>query len=113
MTEREQRTAAKQFVQDWAGRGDEKQETAQFWTALLQKVYGISEPDIFILFEVLIKLNHTSFIYALIPETRVLIEQKGKSINLRSGYKQSDGSLLTPYQQARRYGGYLPFNKTP
>ncbi len=113
MTERERRTATKQFVQDWAGRGNEKQETAQFWTALLQKVYGISEPDKFISFEVSVKLDHTSFIDALIPETRVLIEQKGKSINLRSGYKQSDGSLLTPYQQARRYGGYLPFNQTP
>ncbi len=113
MTEREQRIAAKQFAQDWASRGDEKQETAQFWTALLQKVYGISEPDKFISFEVPVKLDHTSFIDALIPETRVLIEQKGKSINLRSGYKQSDGSLLTPYQQARRYGGYLPFNQTP
>ncbi len=113
MTEREQRTAAKKFVQDWAGRGDEKQETAQFWTALLQKVYGVSGPDKFISFEVPVKLDHTSFIDALIPETRVLIEQKGKNINLRSGYKQSDGSLLTPYQQARRYGGYLPFNQTP
>ena len=27
--------------------------------------------------------------------------------------KQSDGQLLTPYQQARRYAGYLPFNQTP
>ena len=37
MTDIQQRSAARQFVQDWTGRGDEKQETAQFWTALLQK----------------------------------------------------------------------------
>ena len=113
MVEKDQRTAAKQFAKDWTGRGDEKQETSRFWMGLLQKVYGITEPDNFITFEVPVKLDHTSFIDAFIPSTRVLIEQKGRDIDLSRGYKQSDGAMLTPFQQARRYAGYLPYNQVP
>ena len=113
MVEKDQRTAAKQFAKDWTGRGDEKQETSRFWMGLLQKVYGITEPDNFITFEVPVKLDHTSFIDAFIPSTRVLIEQKGRGIDLSRGYKQSDGAMLTPFQQARRYAGYLPYNQVP
>ena len=113
MTDMEQRVAAKQFTKDWAGRGDEKQETQQFWMALLQKVYDISEPDKAIDFEVPVKLGHTSFIDGYIKDTHVLIEQKGMDIDLRKGYRQSDGSMLTPFQQARRYAGFLPHNMNP
>ena len=113
MTDVQQRRAAKAFAAYWAERGDEKQETARFWIDLLQNVYGVEDPSRFISFEVPVKLNHTSFLDALIPETRVLIEQKSADVDLRRGSKQSDGSILTPYQQARRYAGYLPFNQTP
>ena len=113
MTDMEKRTAAARFAADWKGRGDEKQETSLFWIALLQKVYGIEEPDKYISFEVPVKLDHTSFIDGYIESTRVLIEQKGRDIDLRRGYKQSDGSMLTPYQQARRYAGYLPHDQNP
>ena len=109
----EKRTAAKEFAADWKGRGDEKQETQSFWMALLQKVFGVAEPDKHIEFEVRVKLSHTSFIDGLIKSTRVLIEQKGQDVDLRKGYKQSDGSMLTPYQQARRYAGYLPHDLNP
>ncbi len=113
MTEMEKRTAAKEFAADWKGRGDEKQETQSFWMALLQKVFGVAEPDKYIEFEVRVKLSHTSFIDGLIKSTRVLIEQKGQDIDLRKGYKQSDGQMLTPFQQARRYAGYLPHDQNP
>jgi len=113
MTEMEKRTAAKEFAVDWKGRGDEKQETQSFWMALLQKVFGVAEPDKYIEFEVRVKLSHTSFIDGLIKSTRVLIEQKGQDIDLRKGYKQSDGQMLTPFQQARRYAGYLPHDLNP
>lgn len=36
MTEAQKKLAAKQFVKDWTGHGDEKQETQRFWMALLQ-----------------------------------------------------------------------------
>ena len=113
MTDTERKTAARQFVKDWTGHGDEKQETQRFWMALLQKVYGVEEPDKAIEFEVRVKLDHTSYIDAYIKDTHVLIEQKGMDIDLRKGYKQSDGSMLTPFQQARRYAGYLPHNMNP
>lgn len=113
MTDMEQRAAAKKFVAYWATRGDEKQETARFWIDLLQNVYGVEDASKYIEFEVPVKLDHTSFIDGLISETRVLIEQKGADIDLRRGYKQSDGSVLNPYQQARRYAGYLPHDQNP
>ena len=113
MTDVEKRAAAKEFAANWKGRGDEKQETQAFWMSLLQKVYGVAEPDKYIDFEVRVKLDHTSFIDGLIKSTRVLIEQKGQDIDLRKGYRQSDGSMLTPYQQARRYAGYLPHDLNP
>ena len=113
MTDVEKRNAAARFAADWKGRGDEKQETQAFWLALLQKVYGVEEPEKYISFELPVKLDHTSFIDGYIESTRVLIEQKGRDIDLRKGYKQSDGSMLTPFGQARRYAGYLPYNQVP
>lgn len=41
MTDAEKRAAAKRFSADWAGRGNEKQETQAFWLTLLQKVCGL------------------------------------------------------------------------
>ena len=113
MTDTEQRLAARQFAADWAGKGDEKQETQSFWLALLRNVYGVAEPEKAIDFEVPVKLDHTSFIDGFIPRTRVLIEQKGRDVDLRKGATQSDGSFLTPFQQARRYAGYLPHDRNP
>lgn len=113
MTDAQQKTAAKQFVMDWTGRGDEKQETQRFWIDLLQNVFGMEQATKAIEFEVRVKLDHTSFIDGYIKDTHVLIEQKGMDIDLRKGYKQSDGSMLTPFQQARRYAGYLPHNMNP
>lgn len=113
MTDVQQRAAAKEFTAYWTGRGDEKQETQRFWIDLLRNVYGVAEPEKAIEFECPVKLDHVSFIDGYIKDTRVLIEQKGADIDLRRGYKQSDGSMLTPYQQARRYAGYLPHDKNP
>ena len=113
MTDTEKKAAARQFAADWQGRGDEKQETQSFWLALLRNVYGVADPEKFIDFEVRVKLDHTSFIDGLIRETRVLIEQKGKDIDLHKGATQSDGSFLNPFQQARRYAGYLPHDQNP
>ena len=97
MKDSEQRKAAREFVKDWTGKGDEKQETQSFWRALLGKVFGIEEPEKWLSFELPVQLSHTSFIDAYIEQTGVLIEQKGKDIDLKKGYKQSDGSLMTPY----------------
>ena len=113
MTDVQQQLAARQFVKNWTGHGDEKQETQRFWIDLLQNVFGVEQATNAIEFEVRVKLDHTSFIDGYIKDTHVLIEQKGADIDLTKGYKQSDGSMLTPFQQARRYAGYLPHNMNP
>ena len=87
MMDAEQRRAAKQFAEDWKNRGDEKQETQRFWIDLLQNVFGVERPTEYIQFEVPVKLGHTSFIDGYIESTRVLIEQKGRNIDLTKGYR--------------------------
>ena len=113
MTDAQRRAAAKQFAADWAGKGYEKGHSQTFWLSLLQKVYGVAEPDKFITFEDQIMLDHTSFIDGFIPSTHVLIEQKGIGKDLNKPIKQSDGSLLTPFQQAKRYAAELPYSRRP
>ena len=113
MTDTEKRLAARQFAADWRDRGDEKQQTQAFWLSLLRNVCGVAEPEKAIDFEVPVKLDHTSFIDGLIRGTRVFIEQKSADVDLHKGAVQSDGSFLTPFQQARRYAGYLPHDQNP
>ena len=98
-----QKKAAKEFAEKWRSRGDEKQDTQAFWLSLLRDVFGVAKPEDKIEFEKRIKLGHTSFIDAYIPGTKVLIEQKSADVDLTKAAKQSDGSMLTPYQQADRY----------
>lgn len=113
MTDAQQRAAAKQFAADWKGKGYEKGESQPFWLSLLQKVYGVEEPEKFITFEDQVHLDHTSFIDGFIPATHVLIEQKGLDKDLKRPIKQSDGTLLTPFQQAKRYSAELPYSQRP
>ena len=113
MTDTQRRAAAKQFAADWQGKGYEKGHSQTFWLSLLQKVYGVEEPDKFITFEDQIMLDHTSFIDGFIPSTHVLIEQKSLGKELNKPIKQSDGSLLSPFQQAKRYAAELPYSQRP
>ena len=113
MKDTERRLAAKEFAEYWKDKGYEKGESQKFWLSLLQDVLGVSHPEQFITFEEQIKLDHTSFIDAYIPATHVLIEQKGKGKDLQKPIKQSDGTLLTPFEQARRYSAALPYSQRP
>ena len=109
----EKRAAIRAFVEQWQGKGDEKQETQRFWMALLQNIYDVADPSQYIQFEKKVQLGHQSYIDGYISSTKVLIEQKGRDIDLSKGQKQSDGSILSPFQQARRYAGYLPYDEHP
>lgn len=113
MDDKEQKRAAKKFVEFWHGKGYEKGQTQSFWLSLLREVFGVAEPEKVISFEDQIVLKNTNFIDAYIPSTRVLIEQKGSHIDLTKKIKQSDGSMLTPYQQARRYISGLSYSIYP
>jgi len=113
MRDLEQRTAAKAFAEFWKDKGYEKGESQKFWLNLLRDVLGVTQPEGFIVFEEQVKLDHTSFIDAYIPDTHVLIEQKGKGKDLTKPIRQSDGTLLTPFEQARRYSAALPYSQRP
>ena len=113
MTEKQQQQAAAQFAAEWEGKGYEKGESQPFWMALLHNVYGVEHAEKYISFENQVKLSNTSFIDGFIESTHVLIEQKGLDKDLRKPIRQSDGTMLTPFQQAKRYAAELPYSKRP
>ena len=113
MTDAQRRTAAKEFAAQWAGKGYEKGQSQPFWLSLLRDVYGVEHPENFITFEDQVALDHTSFIDGFIPATHVLIEQKSLGKDLNKPIRQSDGTSLTPFQQAKRYSAELPYSQRP
>lgn len=110
---REQKKQAKEFIKRWENRGNERQDSQSFWLDLLQSVYGVENPSEYITFEDKVMLDHTSFIDGFIDKTKVLIEQKGADKDLNKAIKQSDGTYLTPFQQAKRYSANLPYSQRP
>ena len=82
-SDKQQAIAAAAFAKRWKGRGYEKGDSQVFWTELLTEVFGI------------------------------LIEQKSIDKDLRKGIVQSDGSLLNPFQQAKRYVANMPLSEHP
>ena len=112
-TEKQMAKAAGDFAKRWQGRGYEKGDSQVFWTELLTEVYGIENPSTFIRYEEQVKVGNTNFIDGHIPSTKVLIEQKSLGKDLRKGIVQSDGSVLNPFQQAKRYAAELPYSERP
>lgn len=112
-TEKQQKAAAEEFAKRWEGHGYEKGESQRFWLDLLQSVYGVERPTDFVEFEDKVQLDNASFIDVMIPSTSVLIEQKSLGKDLRKPILQSDGTKLTPFQQAQRYILGLPRYKHP
>ena len=113
-TEKQMAMAAAEFAERWKGRGYERDESQPFWIDLLTNVFGIETPsDGFIRFEDHRMVDASNFIDGRIPSTRVLIEQKSLGKDLRKGILQSDGSMLNPFQQARRYVVSLPVSEHP
>ena len=109
----ERKIRIEKFVSNWKGHGYEKGETHSFWLTFLRDVCDVAEPEKIIKFEVPVKLKHTSFIDAFLPDSKVIIEQKSSSENLTQEKSQSDGSALTPYEQAQRYGNSLSYSMRP
>lgn len=111
LTLKQQEKAAKEFAKKWENKGDEKQDTQRFWMELLQTVYGVENPADMICFEERVQLEHTSYIDAMIPATHTLIEQKSLGKDLHAPIRQSDGTELTPVEQAKRYAANLSYSK--
>ena len=112
-TEKQIAQAAERFAKRWAGKGYEKGQSQLFWTELLTEVYGVKEPSTIISFEDQVHLDHTSFIDGYIDKTHTMIEQKSLGKDLLAPIKQSDGTSLTPFEQAKRYSAGLPYSKRP
>ena len=112
-TEKQIAAAAAEFAERWRGKGDEKSESQLFWTDLLQNVFGVEDVASFIRYEERVKVDNTNFIDGHIPSTRVLIEQKSITKDLRKGIVQSDGHVLNPFQQARKYVSGMPLSQHP
>ena len=114
MNDKEQSQKAKEFAKYWKNKVYEKGQSQQFWIQLLTDVYGVQNPSEFIEFEDQVHIDkNTGFIDGYIPTTKVLIEQKSIDKDLRKGIRQSDGSLLNPFQQAKKYIAELPLSKHP
>ena len=113
MTQIQQQKAAKEFAERWKGKGYEKGESQIFWSTLLTEVFGVEHVDSFLLYEQQVHLDHTSFIDGFIPSTKVMIEQKSLNKDLGAPIKQSDGTSLNPFQQAKRYAAELPYSQRP
>lgn len=114
MTDLEQKKKAKEFAEFWKDKGYEKGQSQIFWTTLLTNVFGVENISEFIEFEDQVHIDKTTgFIDGYIPSTKVLIEQKSIEKDLRKPIKQSDGSLLNPFQQAKKYIAELPVSKHP
>ena len=113
LTQAEQKQAAKHFSEFWKDKGYEKGEGQKFWSDLLSEVLGVQHIAEVLTFEEQVKLDKTNFIDVMIPETHVMIEQKGSHRKINEPIKQSDGSRLTPFQQAQRYSAGLPYSQRP
>ena len=113
MNDLEIKKQAKEFANFWIDKGYEKGQSQVFWLTLLNKVLGVDNPEQYISFEDKVMLDHTSFIDGYISATHVLIEQKSRDRDLRKAIRQADGTLLTPFQQAKRYSADLPYSKRP
>jgi len=105
--------AAADFAERWQGRGYEKGESQLYWADLLTNVFGVDDLPSFIRYEEQVKVDKTNFIDGHIPSTKVLIEQKSLGKDLRKGIVQSDGSVLNPFQQAKRYAAELKYSERP
>ena len=111
--EKQKSVAAEAFATKWSGTGYEKGDTQKFWLELLQKVFGVKDPYSFVEFEDKVMVDRTNYMDVYLPATRVLIEQKGIGKNLGAPIPQSDGALLTPFQQAKKYIVGLPLSRHP
>lgn len=112
--DRERKDIIKNFVSKWTGKGYEKGESQKFWLELLSEVLGVTNPYDFIEFEDNVHIDKANaFMDGYIPTTKILIEQKSLGKDLRKAIVQSDGSLLNPFQQAKRYRAELPYDKQP
>lgn len=100
MDQKQRKKAAKQFAENWQGRGYEKGDSQIFWSELLRDVLGMTGISGKCKFE-----HHTDdggFIDCWIPDSGVIIEQKSLGIDLDKP-EERQGRMVTPFEQALAY----------
>lgn len=108
MADLKQKAAAKKFVDEWTGRGQEDEDCHKFWLGLMQNVLGIEDALTCIDFEKKVKLKGVAApkrIDGYIARSKVLIEQK--SIEIDFDKPQSGHNGQTPFEQAKFYNDNL------
>ena len=111
MTDAQQREAARQFFYKWNGKGKEDEDARSYWIDILQNILGVENVTDRVEFEkkVVGGDGNTKRIDVYVPETHVLIEQKSLGIGLDKPQAGHNG--MTPYEQAKMYDNYLPFDE--
>lgn len=111
MTDAQQRESARQFFYKWNGKGKEDEDARSYWIDILQNILGVENVTDRVEFEkkVVGGDGNTKRIDVYVPETHVLIEQKSLGIGLDK--PQAGHSGMTPYEQAKMYDNYLPFDE--
>ncbi len=102
--------AAKQFVENWTGRGKEDQDYTEFWEDLLEDVFGIPRARKEIELQSPVRFEgSTKRVDIRVNTSKVLIEQKSLDVDLDKKQKQSgkdeNGNeiWLKPIEQGIRY----------
>ncbi len=106
---------AARFAREWAGAGDENQDTQRFWIGFFQDVLGCDDAIQRLRFEVPVATaasDHKGFIDVLVPSAKVIIEQKSRGIDLSKPEKRQ-GRMVTPAQQALAYAQGMGLSEQP
>ena len=122
-SDHEKQQAARVFAERWKGAGEKEiADTQGFWRDLLRDVFGCDSDTLksIIQFEKPVYVEgHKKSIDGFITLTsvmgtsRILIEQKKRTVDMTREGRQSGGAMLSPYQQAKRYADNLPLDEKP
>lgn len=86
---------------------NEKQDCYPFWNWIFKNCCYVENPDAILRFEVPVRLKDSiGYIDAWISTTKIIIEQKSRGKKLDKPEKQSDGEMLDPFGQAKRYDNF-------
>lgn len=106
---------AERFAHEWAGKGDERQDTSRYWIGFYQDVLGVKDALSFLKFEYRSQTtasDHTGYADVYVPEARTIIEQKSLGIDL-SKKEERQKRMVTPAEQARDYANGMPLSQRP
>lgn len=96
---------SKQFVNKW----ESQDKTKSFWLDFLSNVLNIDNAESYIEFDKSITYNGKIIksIAGYMPNQCVWIEQRDQMVDLNEKVMQADGTMKTPFEQAKEYSRYL------